>query len=153
MFFTSLLSIISLKYSQTREFLFYSEFKSSFLFLIGTTYFMQGFRNYSFGDGIIWFYSHTFHLDPGPTQVYMSMIGITWAIKMVYGLIFDNFPLLGLHDKPWMIISTLISVLGFFGLGVVSLSDTPVKTAACFWFALMVFSRIISGYGYGRCDC
>ncbi|KAJ3120221.1 hypothetical protein HK100_012896 [Physocladia obscura] len=34
------------------------------MLIIGTTYFLQGFRNYAFGDGIIWFFSDVFDLDP-----------------------------------------------------------------------------------------
>ncbi|KAJ3392708.1 hypothetical protein HDU92_008211 [Lobulomyces angularis] len=79
--------------------------------------------------GIIWFYSHVFKLDPGPT--------ITWNIKMVYGLIFDNFPIFKKHDKPYMILSVVISTLGFLGLRFEFFSDTPASTALCFWLALM----------------
>jgi hypothetical protein len=104
---------------------FLRSFPQSFLFLIGITYFMvsinrfnlqQGFRSYSFGDGIMWFYSHNFGSAPGTTQVYISAISLTWGIKMIYGLIFDNFPLFGRHDKPWMLVSTATSVVGFIGL-------------------------------------
>lgn len=125
------------QYIRSKQFLFSRDFEASFLFLIGVTYFMQGFRNYSFGDGIIWFYSHSFGLDPGPTQVYMSVIGITWNIKMLYGLLFDNFPLFQRHHKPYMFISTLISVFGFMGLRFEVFSNTTVTTALCFWLALM----------------
>ncbi|KAJ3218828.1 hypothetical protein HK099_004918 [Clydaea vesicula] len=56
---------------------------------------------------------------------------------MVYGLIFDNFPIFKKHDKPYMILSVVISTLGFLGLRFEFFSDTPASTALCFWLALM----------------
>ncbi|KAJ3084008.1 hypothetical protein HK102_000799 [Quaeritorhiza haematococci] len=56
---------------------------------------------------------------------------------MIYGLIFDNFPIYHRHDQPWLIIAGLVSLLGFIGLGVQAMSPTPQAALAFFWFALM----------------
>lgn len=98
---------------------------------------LNSFRNYAFGDGIIWFYSSNFGLDPGPTQYYMTAILVTWNIKMIYGLIFDNFPLWRRHDKSWMIVAGFISTFGFWGLGFPSLTSDPGSTCFFFFIALM----------------
>ncbi|KAI9341396.1 BT1 family-domain-containing protein [Obelidium mucronatum] len=113
------------------------EFSLTFMLIIGLTYFLQGFRGYAFGDGIIWFFSDVFELDPGPTQLYMSTIFITWNIKMIYGLVFDNFPLFGRKDIPYMVLSGIISFIGFMALGVPALTPTPDVTTFWFFLALM----------------
>ncbi|KAJ3403594.1 hypothetical protein HDU80_003991 [Chytriomyces hyalinus] len=113
------------------------EFSLTFMLIIGLTYFLQGFRSYAFGDGIIWFFSNVFQLDPGPTQLYMSTIFITWNIKMLYGLVFDNFPLFRRKDVPYLVISGMISCIGFLALGVPSLTSTPDVTTVWFFLALM----------------
>ncbi|KAJ3068259.1 hypothetical protein HDU98_008590 [Podochytrium sp. JEL0797] len=67
----------------------------------------------------------------------MSTIFITWNIKMIYGLIFDSFPLFGRKDIPWMVISGLISFIGFLALGIPALTPTPDATTFWFFLALM----------------
>ncbi|KAI8611011.1 BT1 family-domain-containing protein [Chytriomyces sp. MP71] len=113
------------------------QFSLSFMLIIGVTYFLQGFRGYAFGDGIIWFFSDIFGLDPGPTQLYMSTIYLTWNIKMLYGLAFDNFPLFGRKDKPWMVVSGVLSFFGFLALGAPVLTPNPDATTVWFFLALM----------------
>ncbi|KAJ3354343.1 hypothetical protein HDU83_005498 [Entophlyctis luteolus] len=131
-------------------------FGFGFMLIIGLTYFLQGFRGYAFGDGIIWFFSSVFGLDPGkfaipkvtisqanrlhnkgPTQLFMSTILVTWNIKMVYGLLFDNFPLFGLKDIPYMMLSGVVAFVGFAALGVPSLTYNPSVTTFWFFLALM----------------
>ncbi|KAJ3080418.1 hypothetical protein HK102_003073, partial [Quaeritorhiza haematococci] len=108
-----------------------------FIIMIGFVYYLQGFRNYVFGDAFDWYYRHGFSLDPGVVQSYKSTAKITWNIKMLYGLVFDNFPLLKRHHQPWLMISAIVSFIGFLGLGIPEMSKTPDSTLAFFWFALM----------------
>ena len=56
---------------------------------------------------------------------------------MIYGLIFDNFPLFNLHNQPYLLIASVSSLLGFLSLGFPALSNTPESTIAGFWFGLM----------------
>ncbi|KAJ3078683.1 hypothetical protein HK102_004317, partial [Quaeritorhiza haematococci] len=90
-----------------------------------------------FGDAFTWYYRNQFELSPGSVQAYRSTANITWNIKMLYGLLFDNFPLLKRHHQPWLMISAIVAFVGFIGLGIPEASHTPDSTLAFFWFALM----------------
>jgi len=52
-------------------------------------------------------------LDPGIMTGYMSLISITWSVKILYGLISDNVPLAGSKRKSYVI---LMGFLQFFSL-------------------------------------
>ncbi|KAJ3082291.1 hypothetical protein HDU99_003114 [Rhizoclosmatium hyalinum] len=134
-----LVSLLTTPFKDLSDFLDHSikQFSLPFMLIIGVTYFFQGFRSYAFGDGIIWFFSDVFELDPGPVQLYMSTIFITWNIKMCYGLLFDNFPLFGRKDIPYMVLSGAISFIGFMALGIPSLTPNPDATTFWFFLALM----------------
>ncbi|KAJ3084010.1 hypothetical protein HK102_000801, partial [Quaeritorhiza haematococci] len=108
-----------------------------FIVLIGLVYFLQGFRVFIFGGAFNWYYRNEFKLNPGQVQAYTSTAMITWNIKMIYGLIFDNFPLVRRHDQPYMIFAAIMSLVGFVGLGVKEMSNTPQAALAYFWLALM----------------
>ncbi|KAJ1538799.1 hypothetical protein HK096_001271 [Nowakowskiella sp. JEL0078] len=76
-------------------------------------------------------------MQPGTIQSYVSTAKITWNIKMIYGLIFDNFPLFNRRFKPYMIISALFTLLGCVFLGFPFSSMNPDITLIWFWFTLM----------------
>ncbi|KAJ3078121.1 hypothetical protein HK102_004722 [Quaeritorhiza haematococci] len=113
------------------------EYGLMFMVMIGFVFFLHGFRQYVFGDAFDWFYRKQFRLDPGVVQSYRSTANITWNIKMLYGLLFDNFPLFRRHHQPWMLVSALVSLVGFIGLGLPEMSNTPDATLGYFWLALM----------------
>ena len=47
-------------------------------------------------------------LDPGIMTYYTTIVGLPWSIKIVYGLISDNVPIMGAKRKPYIIIMGLI---------------------------------------------
>ncbi|KAJ3071000.1 hypothetical protein HK102_006533, partial [Quaeritorhiza haematococci] len=60
----------------------------------------------------------------------------SWNIKMLYGVIFDNFPIFNRHGQPYLLLASTLAFLGFLGLGLPSISTNPDSTLACFWVAL-----------------
>lgn len=50
------------------------------------------------------FYKQYLKLEPGPLQIYLSMSSIMWSIKILYGLISDNLPILGTRRKSYVIL-------------------------------------------------
>jgi hypothetical protein len=112
-------------------------FGIGFIIIIGTVYFLQGFRNYVFGDAFDWFFRSAFQSSPGTVQHYKSIARITWNIKMLYGLIMDNFPIFHRHGIPYLMLSSILSLVGYLGLGIPSWSSSPASTLGFFWIALM----------------
>lgn len=50
------------------------------------------------------YYKDYLHLDPGESQLYITIVYIPWSFKILYGLISDNVPLFGSKRKSWLII-------------------------------------------------
>lgn len=88
-------------------------------------------------------------LDPGVMTGYMSLVSITWSIKILYGLISDNFPVAGTKRKSYVIIMgfaqfvSLLSVYAFEisnGLAVAMLLSI---TSMCIAFINVVVDAIV----------
>lgn len=50
-------------------------------------------------------------LDPGIMTYYTTIVGLPWSIKIIYGLISDNLPILGLKRKSYIIMMGLIQFI------------------------------------------
>jgi MFS family permease len=81
------------------------------------TYFFQGFRQYSTGGAVSW-YLRQLRLDSGSVQQARSTVLISFNIKFLYGLVFDNAPVFGRHHKPWYMFSAFIGLVAFILLGI-----------------------------------
>ena len=68
--------------------------------------------------------------------VYMSMIHLPWSIKIVYGLMSDNVPIMGTRRKSYII---LMGVLQFFALITIYFlhSTSAVAVAVCLGIAAL----------------
>ncbi|KAI8803237.1 BT1 family-domain-containing protein [Cladochytrium replicatum] len=107
-----------------------------FVAIIAATYFLQGFRAYAFGGAISWFLRNL-GLSSGDVQVARSNILITWNIKFLYGLLFDNFPILKRHYKPYYILAALIALASALVLGIRGvITDVSTSTAMLFLFLM-----------------
>ncbi|KAJ3118327.1 hypothetical protein HDU96_002484 [Phlyctochytrium bullatum] len=111
-----------------------------FFLIISATYFLQGFRSYAFGGAIIWYLGQVLGLGPAQIQSARSTILITWNIKFVYGLIFDNIPILGRHDHPYYILSALLGLASFICLGMDNIAPNETSAVGLFWCALMAMA-------------
>jgi hypothetical protein len=47
-------------------------------------------------------------LEPGQMALYMSLIHIPWSIKIVYGLLSDNVPIMGTNRKSYIVLMGII---------------------------------------------
>ncbi|KAJ3105610.1 hypothetical protein HDU96_008482 [Phlyctochytrium bullatum] len=111
-----------------------------FFLIISATYFLQGFRNYVFSGAITWYMGEVLGLGPAQIQSATSTIRITWNIKFIYGLIFDNFPILGRHDHPYYILSALLGLASFIALGIENVAPTESAATGLFFSALMAMA-------------
>lgn len=76
-----------------------------------------------------------------PTEVghFFGIIGIAWSIKPLFGLISDFFPLAGYRRWPYLVLSTALTALVFFGLAAIWSRPTPQGTGwASFTFDWLV---------------
>lgn len=58
-------------------------------------------------------------MDPGDMTKYMSIVHLPWSIKLVYGLISDNVPILGSRRKAYIILMgflQFVALIVAFGL-------------------------------------
>ncbi|KAJ3086768.1 hypothetical protein HDU96_004764, partial [Phlyctochytrium bullatum] len=111
-----------------------------FFLIISATYFLQGFRNYVFGGAITWYMGQVIGLGPAQIQSASSTIRITWNIKFIYGLIFDNIPILGRHDHPYYILSALLGLASFIALGIEGSAPSESAATGLFFCALMAMA-------------
>ena len=68
------------------------------------------------------YYKQYLYLDPGVMASYMSMLSVTWSIKILYGLISDNFPIMGSRRKSYIIIAGIIQFASMMSIFVLNIS-------------------------------
>mmetsp|Transcript_4881 Transcript_4881/g.3333 ORF Transcript_4881/g.3333 Transcript_4881/m.3333 type:complete len:89 (+) Transcript_4881:286-552(+) len=84
-----------------------NKYDNTFLLMLFLQYFNQGFRivvSLATKD----MYKRTYDLEPSYTQFLSSFIYIPWSVKIVYGLISDNIPIMGSRRKSYLIIFGLL---------------------------------------------
>jgi len=79
------------------------------------SYFNQGFKVF-LSLSILDFFKHYLLLQPAEMQFYQSIISLPWSIKLLYGLVADNFPICGSTRKAYLLLSGLISFLSLLPL-------------------------------------
>lgn len=75
-------------------------------------------------------------MDPGDMTKYMSIVHLPWSIKLVYGLISDNVPILGSRRKAYIIIMgflQFVALIMAFGLH----KATNLGVAVCLCLAAL----------------
>ena len=50
-------------------------------------------------------------MDPGKNAIYNSAVMLPWGFKIVYGIVFDTFPLCGSRKRAWMIILCCLQII------------------------------------------
>ena len=68
------------------------------------------------------YYKQYLYLDPGVMASYMSMLSVTWSIKILYGLISDNFPIMGSRRKSYIIMAGIIQYASMMSIFVLNIS-------------------------------
>eukprot|EP00927_Polykrikos_kofoidii_P063663 TRINITY_DN58525_c0_g1_i1.p1 TRINITY_DN58525_c0_g1~~TRINITY_DN58525_c0_g1_i1.p1 ORF type:complete len:576 (-),score=74.48 TRINITY_DN58525_c0_g1_i1:172-1818(-) len=105
---------------------FFIELRSAFslklLCILGIIqWVLKGFAFSALQAGVPWIL-RAYKVDGPRMQIYSSIIMLPWAIKPLFGLVSDFFPLCGYGKMPYMV---LTSVIGSFSYGVVGL--TPMS--------------------------
>lgn len=83
---------------------------------VGLTYFTQG----ALGLAALakpYLLKDELHLSPAEASILMSLTYWPWTLKPVWGFITDAFPIFGSRRKAYLVISGLISMCGWLGLG------------------------------------
>ena len=73
-------------------------------------------------------------LEPGEMQTMLSFTFLPWSVKIIYGLISDNFPLFGSRRKSYILIMALLQFLSMIVLGFTNAEDLPVSAATWMLF-------------------
>ncbi|KAI8807727.1 BT1 family-domain-containing protein [Cladochytrium replicatum] len=110
-----------------------------FVAIIAATYFLQGFRSYTFNGAIVWFLRNL-GLSSGEVQIGRSTILIAWNIKFLYGLLFDNFPILRCHYKPYNILAALLALVSALVLGIRGAVTSVTASMAMMFLFLMAMA-------------
>ena len=71
----------------------YDRYDGTFLTMLGMQYFNQGTKVLVYLAAADLFKAY-YHMDPGRVQTLQAFTFLPWSIKIVYGLISDNFPIL-----------------------------------------------------------
>ena len=91
------------------------------------------------------YFKNKLHLDPGLMTTYMSMMIMPWSIKILYGFISDNIPILGTRRKAYVVLMgctsfCVLSVL-FFGEIKNGVSITVLLTI---YSTTMAFNKVVT---------
>ena len=91
------------------------------------------------------YFKNKLHLDPGLMTTYMSMMIMPWSIKILYGFISDNIPILGTRRKAYVVLMgctsfCVLSVL-FFGEIKNGVSITILLTI---YSTTMAFNKVVT---------
>ncbi|KAI3849031.1 hypothetical protein MKX03_011474 [Papaver bracteatum] len=93
-----------------------SVFGTSFLWLISLVYFTQGFRSFVW-TAVSYQLKDELKLSPSASQLVSSVAFFPWSIKPVYGILSDCIPIRGKKRVPYLVISTILSLLPWLILG------------------------------------
>ncbi|POO00388.1 Folate-biopterin transporter [Trema orientale] len=91
-------------------------FGASFLWLVCLIYFTQGFRSFVW-TAVSYQLKDRLKLSPSASQFVFSVAFFPWSIKPLYGIISDCIPIRGRKRVPYLIISTVLSLIPWLILG------------------------------------
>lgn len=107
--------------------------------LISVVYFMQGAVGIA---GIaLPLYLRSSGFSVKEIAYYMSVVGVPWFLKVIYGAISDAFPIFGHRRKPYIIICCSIASLGWFLMAMF-----PPK------MAFLIVAMVIANIGFAATD-
>ncbi|XP_062118174.1 probable folate-biopterin transporter 4 [Humulus lupulus] len=91
-------------------------FGASFLWLVCLIYFTQGFRSFVW-TAVSYQLKDRLKLSPSASQFVFSVAFFPWSIKPLYGIISDCIPIKGRKRVPYLVISTVLSLIPWLVLG------------------------------------
>lgn len=91
-------------------------FGASFLWLVCLIYFTQGFRSFAW-TAVSYQLKDILKLSPSASQFVFSVAFFPWSIKPLYGIVSDCIPIGGRKRVPYLILSTILSLVPWLILG------------------------------------
>lgn len=87
--------------------------------------------------GVVWGFAHTTtdyllrdYAVPGPKmQIYKAIVHLPWAMKPMFGLLSDRFPIMGYRKGPYIVITTIAAVAAYAAVGMLALKSLSVRGA------------------------
>jgi hypothetical protein len=117
------------------------QYSGFFLGMVFLVYWMQGLRTFA-GTATFYVLKEEFQAPPSVNQAVRVAVSQPWNIKWLYGIISDNLPLWGWHVKPYLVVSSVLYVVGQVGLSWRALSSSVVAYTA--YYTVLQFSSAIS---------
>lgn len=84
--------------------------------MLGIQYFNQGTKVLVYLASADLFKAY-YHLDPGRVQTMQAFTFLPWSIKIFYGLISDNVPIMGSRRKAYLLIMAFLQFVSMIVLG------------------------------------
>jgi folate/biopterin transporter len=76
-------------------------------------------------------------------QVYKAIVMLPWAMKPLFGLVSDGWPIMGYQKAPYMIIVSVVAVMAHFTIGLSPPGALPIKTVVvCLLLGCMQISVV-----------
>lgn len=90
------------------------------------------------------YYKQYLKLDPGVMAGYMSLISVTWSIKILYGLLSDNVPVAGTRRKSYVVIMGFLQFLSLLSIYAFEISHgLPVALLLSISSMCIAFSNVV----------
>jgi len=83
----------------------------------------------------------SYHVPAPQVQIYAGVTGLPWAMKPIIGLLSDVCPIASYNKAPYMIITSMLAVVGVLYVGLVPASVLPITAVV---FGLFLLSLQIS---------
>lgn len=102
-----------------------------FLWLVSLIYFTQGFRTFVW-TAVSYQMKDILKLSPAASQYVVSVAYFPWSIKPIYGILSDCIPIRGRKRIPYLVISTVLSLLPWLVLGLTTSLRSSRNSLAAF---------------------
>lgn len=101
--------------------------------LFASQHMVKGLANGLAGESTRWIFKE--YNIPGPhIQIYSGVIGLPWALKPIIGMISDTVPIKGYNKAPYVLVSSVLGVIGFTMVGLGSASVAIQMTVMMMFF-------------------
>ena len=111
------------------------KYDMSVMLALSIVYFNQGFKVF-LDLAILDYFKSYLQLEPTMVQYISSIVVLPWTLKIVYGLIADNFPLFGSRRRNYIVLNGCLQFLTLFVLSFDLFSSPLFITVMLFFNAL-----------------
>ncbi|SCM21459.1 folate transporter 1, putative [Plasmodium chabaudi adami] len=91
---------------------------------------------------ILYIFKDTYHLHPASLNILISIIKIPWAIKLLWGIISDTYPIFGYRRKYYLMFGSGLCILSLLILGLISHTN----------ISLTIFLLVVYFFGSALCN-